>query len=65
LVSRDGRLDPQLRAQTVAWLDELVPGAGAFGTFCLDLWNEEFCAVQGGELDPRYLGGLIVRLARV
>jgi hypothetical protein len=63
LISRDGQLDPQLRLQTVAWLDELVPGAGAFGTFCLDLWNEEFCAVQGGELDPRYLGGLIVRLA--
>lgn len=62
LVSRDAQLDPQLRAQTLAWLDGLVPGAGAFGSFCLDLWNDEFCAVQGEKLDPRYLGGLIVRL---
>jgi hypothetical protein len=64
LVSRDGQLDPRLRLQTVAWLDELVPGAGTFATFCLDLWNDEFCAVQGPDLDPRYLGGLIVRLDR-
>ena len=61
LVCKDGRLDPQLRAHTLAWLDSLVPGAGAFGAGCLDLLGEEFCTVRGVP-DPRYLGGLIVRL---
>jgi len=63
LVSRGGKVDPQLRSQTLAWLASLEPGGDAFGAFCLDLWEEEFCKVRTAELDPRYVGGLIVRLA--
>jgi Family of unknown function (DUF6178) len=63
LVSRGGKANPELRAQTRSWLESLEPGGGAFGDFCLDLWEEEFCKVRTAELDPRYVGGLIVRLA--
>ncbi|HKK00585.1 MAG TPA: DUF6178 family protein, partial [Desulfuromonadales bacterium] len=61
-ISVDGHLDADLRRETVAWLDSLVAGAGVFGDYCLDVWEEEFCAIPPDELDPRYLGGLIVRL---
>jgi len=63
LVSLDGRVDPRLREQTLTWLESLVPGAAGFGAYCLDRWEEEFCSVASADLDPRYLGGLIVRLA--
>lgn len=63
LVSRSGKLDPELRAQTLAWLESLEPGAGGFGRRCLDLLEEEFCALAPADLDPRYVGGLMVRLS--
>lgn len=64
LVSRDARLDPALRDRTVAWLETLTPGGGGFAAFALNRWEEEFCAVAPATLDPRYLGGLIVRSGR-
>ena len=57
-----GHLASGLREETAAWLESLLPGAGAFGDYCLDLWEEEFCPTRPEDLDPRYLGGLIVRL---
>ena len=60
---RDGRLDPELRRETGHWLDSLEPGAAAFGDWCLDLWEHELCAVRPEELDPRFVSGVIVRLA--
>ena len=61
--SAQGRhLAPGLREETVAWLEGLEPGAGAFGHSCLDRWEEEFCPL-GGDIDPRFVGGLIVRMA--
>jgi hypothetical protein len=63
LVTRAGKADPELRRQTRVWLESLEPGGGAFGDFCLDLWEEEFCAVEVVAPDLRYLGGLIVKLA--
>lgn len=62
LISRGGKLDPALRTQTVPWLESLEVGGGAFGSFCLDLWEEEFCAIAVADLDPRYVGGMIVRV---
>ena len=62
MVSRSGRLDPELYRQTTAWLQALTEQGGGFSAFALTRWEEEFCAVPDGELDPRYLGGLIVRL---
>jgi len=61
LVSCNGKLDPGLRTRTLAWLESMESGAGWFGAFCLDLWEEEFCAVDSAALDPRYVGGMIVR----
>jgi hypothetical protein len=58
-VSRDGRVDPALRNGLHAQLEALVAGSGVFADWCLDVWEEEFCAA---DLDPRYLGGLIVRV---
>ncbi|NJC87361.1 MAG: hypothetical protein FIB02_02340 [Desulfuromonas sp.] len=62
LITRSGKLDPDLRRQTAAWLESLAPGGSRFGDFCLDLWEEEFCAVKAADLDPRYVGGVIVRV---
>ncbi len=62
-VSSERRLDETLRRETLVWLDSLVEGAGAFGDYCLELWAEEFCALAPDALDPRYVSGLIVRVA--
>ncbi len=53
----------ELRKETVQWLEQLEPGAGVFGNFCLDIWEEDFCAIPPGEIDPRYIHGLIVRIS--
>lgn len=62
LVSRGGKVDPNLRRETRDWLESLEQGGGAFADYCLDLWEEEFCALKPEDIDPRYVGGLIVRL---
>lgn len=61
-ISRNGDLDPQLREETVDWANSLVDGAGSFAAWCLDVWEFEFCPVDPTEVDPRFVGGLIVRL---
>ncbi len=60
-ISHEGSLDETLRRETIRWLDSLEPGAGAFGGYCLDLWQEEFCHLRAADIDPRYGCGLIVR----
>ncbi len=60
-VSRDGKLAADLRWETVQWLEKVTAGAGAFGSYCLDLWEEEFCQLAVGDIDTRYGCGLIVR----
>ena len=62
-VTVDGKVAPALRVETAAWLEGLEAGAGAFGQRCLDRWEEEFCPLAPDDLDPRFIGGLIVRLA--
>ncbi len=64
LITTDGRVDAQLREGTVAWLEELQPDAGAFGHYCLDLWQQEFCPLAPEDVEPRYIGGLIIALGR-
>jgi hypothetical protein len=63
LVSRQGRVAPELRRQTLAWLETLEPGGGDFGETCLALWEEGFCRIAAPDLDPRFVDGLIVRVA--
>ena len=60
-VSIKGRLDEKLARETQAWLESLLPGAGWFAEECLDLWREGFCAVPVGQLDARFVSGLIVK----
>lgn len=62
LVCRDAAVDRPLREQTRAWLEALEAGAGAFGDAALQLWADEFCSVAADALDPRFVGGLILRL---
>ncbi|HAD04110.1 MAG: hypothetical protein A2005_09860 [Desulfuromonadales bacterium GWC2_61_20] len=62
LVSRDGHVDDTLRRETVRWVEELLPGAGPFAEAAFDEWQEGFCAVSEQDLDPHYIGGLILRL---
>lgn len=63
LVSHDGRVDAALRRETVTWLDGLLPGAGDFAETALDEWQEGLCSLAAENLDPHYVGGLIVRLS--
>ncbi len=63
MVSQSGVLNPRLREETVKWLDGLTPGGGDFARYCLDIWEEEFCSIGFEDIDPRYVGGLIIRLA--
>ena len=63
MVSHSRGLHPLLREETVKWLESLLPGGGQFATYCLDIWEEEFCSVGFEDIDPRFVGGLIVRLA--
>lgn len=62
MVSQSGVLHPQLRKETVKWLDSLVPSGGDFAAYCLDIWEEEFCSVGFEDIDPRFIGGMIIRL---
>lgn len=62
MVSQSGELNPRLREETIKWLETLVPGAGSFAVYCLDIWEEEFCSISFEDLDPRFIGGVIVRL---
>ena len=61
MVAQGGGVNPVLRAETVKWLETLVPGGGRFAEYCMDCWQDEFCAVRFDEVDPRYVGGLIMR----
>jgi hypothetical protein len=62
-ICREGELDAELRRETGHWLDSLEPGASAYGDWCLDLWAQELCVVRAADLDPRFVSGVIVRLA--
>jgi len=64
LICIDGELSPQLREETLQWLEGQCPGSSGFGEFCLDIWAEEFCTVEKSRLDPRYVGGLMIRVDR-
>ncbi len=61
MVTENGRLSEALRQQSLVWLESLEPGAGSFGDFCFSVWAEEFCALDATALDPRYIGGLLVK----
>ncbi|MBE0596434.1 MAG: hypothetical protein IH614_04110 [Desulfuromonadales bacterium] len=62
MVCQEGKISPELRRETVNWLDSLEPGAGAFGDYCLDLWEEDFCPLAPAQIDPRFISGMIIRL---
>lgn len=55
-------LDKDLYEETRDWVDSLVDGAGHFARWCLDVWELEFCAIDPDYIDPRFLGGLIIRV---
>jgi hypothetical protein len=57
-----GRLADGLLEETVAWLESLEAGAGAFGAYALRRWEEEFCPVPARELKAEVIGGLLLRL---
>ncbi len=60
-VCRDGKLAADLKWETVQWLETVAPKAGAFGSYCLDLWDAEFCRLAVEDIDPRFGCGLLVR----
>ena len=61
-ITKGGHLDAKLREDTVSWVDSLVAGAGSFADWCLDVWELEFCSIDPDQIDPRFVGGLIVRV---
>ncbi len=60
-VCHAGQLAPVLIEETVAWLDSLEPGGGSFAEYCLEFWKEAFCNISPDDLDPRFIGGILVR----
>ena len=65
MVSQSGLLNPRLREETSKWLESLVEGGSIFAEYCMDIWEEEFCSIGFEDIDPRFIGGLIVKLGRV
>ncbi|WP_250637596.1 DUF6178 family protein [Syntrophotalea acetylenivorans] len=61
LIVENGRVSASLRQKTFDWLNSLEPGAENFGHFCLSIWDEEFCGLDPAALDPRYIGGLLLK----
>ncbi len=61
MVCRDGTLMPELIEQTAEWLETLEENAGGFAEYCLEIWQEAFCEISAGDLDPRYVSGILVR----
>jgi hypothetical protein len=65
MVSQSGMMHPRLREETESWLEALLPGGGLFAGYCLDVLEEEFCSIGFEDIDPRFIGGLIVKLEEV
>ena len=65
MVSQSGVMHPRLREETEMWLESLIPGGGTFANYCLDVLEEEFCSVGFEDIDPRFIGGLIVKLEEI
>jgi hypothetical protein len=61
MVCREGVLVPELLEETVDWLESLEEGAGGFAEYCLEIWQEEFCDIPPDAMDPRYIGGILVK----
>ncbi|PLX74377.1 MAG: hypothetical protein C0615_09515 [Desulfuromonas sp.] len=59
---RGQHLDTILREETNSWIASLLEGADSFSDWCLDVWELEFCSVDIDAIDPRFVGGLIVRV---
>lgn len=60
-ICQQGSVDDRLREESLAWLEQMVPHSSFFVDECLQVWQEEFCAVAAAQLDPRFVGGLICR----
>ena len=65
MVSQGGVMHPRLRKETESWLESLLPGGELFARYCLDVLEEEFCSIGFEDIDPRFIGGLIVKLEEV
>ena len=65
MVSQSGVMNSRLREETGKWLDSLLPGGRTFADYCLDVLEEEFCSIGFADIDPRFIGGLIVKLEEV
>ncbi|MEZ4599994.1 MAG: DUF6178 family protein [Syntrophotaleaceae bacterium] len=62
-VNENRRIASWLRRETLTWIDTLESQAASFVEFCLEIWDEEFCPLDPDQLDPRYIGGLIIRMS--
>jgi len=60
-VCRNGQLRTELVEETLSWLETLEEGGGAFGEYCLTFWQETLCPVPAGEINPRYIAGILVK----
>jgi hypothetical protein len=60
-ITRNRKLDPRLRAETVAWVESLIDNGEKVVHNALDIWAENFCPIDPTDIDPRYLDGLIIR----
>ncbi|AJF05902.1 DUF6178 family protein [Geoalkalibacter subterraneus] len=62
VVCADGTLREEVRREIRQATESLLPGAGEFSDYCLDLWQEQFCTLAPDALDVRFIGAMIIRL---
>ncbi len=60
-VCRSGQVAPELVEETAAWLETLEEGGGTFAEYCLEFWQEAFCNITPEDLDPRFVGGILIQ----
>jgi hypothetical protein len=62
IVCAERALREDVRQKIHQATETLLPGAGEFADYCLDLWQEQFCALEPEALDARFIGAMIIRL---
>lgn len=60
-ICRNSRIRTDLFEDTIARLEAMEVGGGAFAEYCLTFWQETLCPLAADHLDPRYVSGILIK----